>query len=160
MIFVKRNKIIDVTPKNMLIYGKRVLRGEVKRSISQFINNLFDEWDTSIKMYIGFEKKNNILVVNLSGELDHDSAESVRVKIDDKIDEDNIIKVILNFSGVTFMDSSGIGAVVGRYKKVSNKGGNLCIVEANKNVDRIFDLAGLYKIIKKYSTVDEAVMNI
>ncbi|MBE6062750.1 MAG: anti-sigma F factor antagonist [Clostridium butyricum] len=111
-------------------------------------------------MYIGFEKKNNILVVNLSGELDHDSAESVRVKIDDKIDEDNIIKVILNFSGVTFMDSSGIGAVVGRYKKVSNKGGNLCIVEANKNVDRIFDLAGLYKIIKKYSTVDEAVMNI
>lgn len=43
MIFVKRNKIIDVTPKNMLIYGKRVLRGEVKRSISQFINNLFDE---------------------------------------------------------------------------------------------------------------------
>lgn len=111
-------------------------------------------------MYIGFEKKRDILIVNLSGELDHNSAESVRVKIDNKIDEDNIIKVILNFSGVTFMDSSGIGAVAGRYKKVTNKGGKLCIAEVNKNVDKIFDLAGLYKVIKKYSTVDEAVMSI
>ena len=111
-------------------------------------------------MYIGFEKKGDILIVNLSGELDHNSAESVRVKVDDRIDKDNIIKVILNFSGVTFMDSSGIGAVVGRYKKICNRGGKLCITEVNKNVDKIFELAGLYKLITKYSTVDEAVMNI
>ncbi|NME82938.1 anti-sigma F factor antagonist [Clostridium sp. SM-530-WT-3G] len=111
-------------------------------------------------MYIGFEKKNDILIVNLSGELDHNSAESVRVKVDNKIDEDNITKIILNFSGVTFMDSSGIGAVIGRYKKVSNIGGKLCVAEVNKNVDKIFDLAGLYKIIKKYSNVNEAVMSI
>ncbi|HCW53893.1 MAG TPA: anti-sigma F factor antagonist [Clostridium sp.] len=111
-------------------------------------------------MYIGFERKNDILIVNLSGELDHNSAESVRVKVDNKIDEDNITKIILNFSGVTFMDSSGIGAVIGRYKKVSNIGGKLCVVEVNKNVDKIFDLAGLYKVIKKYSTVNEAVMSI
>ena len=111
-------------------------------------------------MYRGFEKKNDILIVNLSGELDHNSAESVRVKVDNKIDEDNITKIILNFSGVTFMDSSGIGAVIGRYKKVSNIGGKLCVAEVNKNVDKIFDLAGLYKIIKKYSNVNEAVMSI
>lgn len=111
-------------------------------------------------MYIGFEKKGDILIANLSGELDHNSAESVRVKVDDRIDKDNIIKVILNFSGVTFMDSSGIGAVVGRYKKICNRGGKLCITEVNKNVDKIFELAGLYKLITKYSTVDEAVMNI
>ena len=58
------------------------------------------------------------------------------------------------------MDSSGIGAVLGRYKKLSNKGGVLCIAEANKNVNRIFELAGLYKVIKNYNTVDEAVRNI
>ena len=58
------------------------------------------------------------------------------------------------------MDSSGIGAVIGRYKKVSNIGGKLCVAEVNKNVDKIFDLAGLYKIIKKYSNVNEAVMSI
>ena len=108
-------------------------------------------------MYLNFHKHENILIVDLSGELDHNSAEEVRVKIDDRIDRDNIEKVILNFSGVNFMDSSGIGAVLGRYKKISNKGGHLFIAEPNKNVNRIFELAGLYKIIKNYSTVDEAV---
>lgn len=113
-----------------------------------------------MQMYIDFENSGDILIANLSGELDHNSAEAVRVKVDDRIDKDNIIKVILNFSGVTFMDSSGIGAVVGRYKKVCNRGGKLCIAEANRNVDKIFELAGLYKLITKYNTVDEAVRNI
>lgn len=108
-------------------------------------------------MYLSFDKKDNILIVTLSGELDHNSAEEVRVKIDDRIDRDNIGKVILNFSGVTFMDSSGIGAVLGRYKKLSNKGGKLCVAEPSKNVNRIFELAGLYKLIKNFNTVDEAV---
>ena len=108
-------------------------------------------------MYLKFEKQENILIATLSGELDHNSAEEVRVKIDDRIDRDNIEKTILDFSRVTFMDSSGIGAVLGRYKKLSNKGGVLCIAEANKNVNRIFELAGLYKVIKNYNTVDEAV---
>lgn len=108
-------------------------------------------------MYLKFKNKENILIITLSGELDHNSAEEVRVRIDDRIDRDNIEKVILDFSGVTFMDSSGIGAVLGRYKKLSNKGGRLCIAKPNKNVNRIFELAGLYKVIKNYNTVDEAV---
>ena len=108
-------------------------------------------------MYLKFDKREDTLIVVLSGELDHHSAEEVRVKIDDRIDRDNLRNVIMNFSGVTFMDSSGIGAVVGRYKKISNRGGNLCVVDANKNIDRVFELAGLYKIIKKYDTVDDAV---
>lgn len=108
-------------------------------------------------MYLKFEKQGNILITALSGELDHNSAEEVRVKIDDRIDRDNIEKVVLDFSGVIFMDSSGIGAVLGRYKKLSNKSGSLCIAAPNKNVNRIFELAGLYKVIKNYNTVDEAV---
>ena len=108
-------------------------------------------------MYLEFEKENEILIATLIGELDHNSAEEVRIKIDDRIDRDDISKVILNFSNVTFMDSSGIGAVVGRYKKIKNKGGQLCIAQTSRNVDRIFELAGLYKLIDKYNTVDEAV---
>jgi len=108
-------------------------------------------------MYLKFDKKNNTLIVTLSGELDHHNAEEVRVKIDDRIDRDNIENVILNFSGVTFMDSSGIGAVVGRYKKISNRGGKLYLAATNKNISKVFELAGLYKLIKNYDTVDEAV---
>jgi stage II sporulation protein AA (anti-sigma F factor antagonist) len=108
-------------------------------------------------MYLKFDKRENVLIITLSGELDHNSAEEVRVKIDDRIDRDNIEKAVIDFSGVTFMDSSGIGAVLGRYKKLSNRGGMLCIAEPSKNVNRIFELAGLYKVIKNYNTVDEAV---
>ena len=111
-------------------------------------------------MDLEFHKREDKIIVDLIGELDHHNAEEVRVKIDDRIDRDNIEKVILDFSGVTFMDSSGIGAVLGRYKKLVNKNGVLCIAEANKNVNRIFELAGLYKVIKNYNTVDEAVRSI
>lgn len=108
-------------------------------------------------MYLKFDKNLDSLIVHLIGELDHHSAEEVRVKIDDRIERDNITKVILDFSKVTFMDSSGIGAVVGRYKKVAAKGGKICVADVNSSVNRVFELSGLFKIIKKFDNVDEAV---
>ncbi|GAA0078737.1 anti-sigma F factor antagonist [Clostridium sp. CTA-5] len=108
-------------------------------------------------MNLKFEKYDDILIITLVGELDHHSAEEVRVKIDDRMDRDNIEKVILNFSGVSFMDSSGIGVVVGRHKKISNKKGTLCITNVNTNVNKVFELTGLYKVVKNYKTIDEAI---
>ena len=64
-----------------------------------------------IFMFLKFNKINDKLVVTLVGELDHHSAEEVRVKIDDRIERENAQRLILNFGGVTFMDSSGIGVI-------------------------------------------------
>lgn len=111
-------------------------------------------------MYLKFDKKEDKLIVSLIGELDHHSAEEVRVKIDDRIDRDNIKKVILNFSGVTFMDSSGIGVVIGRYKKMKNRSGILCVAEASKTVNKVFEISGMFKIIDVYRNIDEAILNI
>ena len=111
-------------------------------------------------MYLKFDKKDDKLVVSLIGELDHHSAEEVRVKIDDRIDRDNIKKVILNFSGVTFMDSSGIGVVIGRYKKMQNRSGKLCVSDINRTVNKVFEISGMYKIIDVYRNIDEAIVNI
>jgi stage II sporulation protein AA (anti-sigma F factor antagonist) len=113
-----------------------------------------------IYMYLKFDKKEDKLIVSLMGELDHHSAEEVRVKIDDRIDRDNIKKVILNFNGVTFMDSSGIGVVIGRYKKMQNRNGKLCVVEINRTVNKVFEISGMYKIIDIYSNLNEAVISI
>ena len=107
-------------------------------------------------MQIEFNMNNEILLVTLRGELDHNSAEQVRIKIDDKIDSLSIRNIILNFSGVTFMDSSGIGTVIGRYKKIKLREGNLVVTNVNRNVNKIFEMSGLYKIIKRYNTVEEA----
>ncbi len=108
-------------------------------------------------MYLRFSKEGNTLIIGLNGDLDHHSAEEVRNKIDDRIDRDKINKLILDFSGVTFMDSSGIGVVIGRYKKLNMRDGEVLIAEINNNVKRVFELSGLFKIIKTYNTVEEAL---
>ncbi|MDT8716504.1 anti-sigma F factor antagonist [Clostridium sp. 19966] len=110
-------------------------------------------------MYIRFDKKDNILIAYLLGELDHHSAEEVRSKIDDKIDREKVNKLIISFYGVTFMDSSGIGVVVGRYKKLSMRKGIVCIAEAKDPVKKVFELSGMFKIIHSYESIDDAVVN-
>ena len=64
---------------------------------------------------------------------------------------------LLLMSAVSFMDSSGIGAVIGRYKKINGKGGSLCVVDIDERINRVFELSGLYKIIKHYKNIDEAL---
>ena len=108
-------------------------------------------------MYLEFDKKDDKLIVFLYGELDHHSAEEVRVKIDDRIERDDIKKVIMNFKNVTFMDSSGIGVVIGRFKRVKGRNGVVCVAEVSNRIDKVFKISGLYKIINGYSTVEEAI---
>lgn len=111
-------------------------------------------------LFVKFEEIKSTLVVYLVGELDHHNAEEVRVKIDDEIDINQVSKVILDFTEVTFMDSSGIGVIVGRLKKISSRDGKMCITNINNRVYRVFELSGLFKIIKSYSSVREALNNI
>lgn len=108
-------------------------------------------------MYIKYEFKYDVLVVYLIGEIDHHSAEEIRIKIDNLIEKNNIKKVLLDFSSVTFMDSSGIGMVLGRYKKLKLIDGILAASSLNKNVKRIFDLSGMFKVIQYYDNVDKAL---
>lgn len=110
-------------------------------------------------MRLKLEVENNILVVYLDGELDHHSAEEVREDIDTAIDSKNIKNLVFELSNMKFMDSSGIGVVIGRYKKISSIGGKVGVVISNPHIDRIFQMAGIYKIIHKYSTKEEALAN-
>ncbi|MFL0246888.1 anti-sigma F factor antagonist [Candidatus Clostridium stratigraminis] len=111
-------------------------------------------------MYLKFQKEEEKLVVFMMGELDHHSAEEVRSKIDDRLDRELIAKLILDFKDVSFMDSSGIGVVIGRYKKMTAKNGKICIANVNNSVKRVFDLSGMFKIIKVYENLEQALKNI
>lgn len=84
----------------------------------------------------------------LEGEIDHHYAEQVRREMDKLISSEHPTKFILDFSNVTFMDSSGIGLIIGRYKKVSKYGGKVYAANLNRRVGKIFRVAGLDKIIK------------
>ncbi len=94
------------------------------------------------------------LLLRLDGELDMQTASTVRQAIDIEIEKRGIRKVILNFQNVRFIDSSGLGVIIGRYKKLLPLGGTLKICNVPPQIYRIMELSGLPKIINFY--VDEA----
>lgn len=103
------------------------------------------------------EKHKNNLVVQLKGELDHHTTESVRQKIDQQYFDHRIKSIVLDLRGLTFMDSSGIGLIMGRYKNCIEKGGNIVIVSDNAYVEKMLKMSGLLKIVKSYPTIESAI---
>lgn len=111
-------------------------------------------------MYLKFDKVGDTVIAYMMGELDHHSAEEVRNKVDNRLDVEKINNLIMDFSGVTFMDSSGIGVVIGRYKKLNRNGGKISVTNVTGAVRRVFELSGMFKIINLYNSIEEAINNI
>ncbi|MDD2215189.1 MAG: anti-sigma factor antagonist, partial [Eubacteriales bacterium] len=95
-------------------------------------------------MGITFEMIEDILIAVLSGELDHHSSGEIRETIDRTFDTFQAKHLVLSFRGVTFMDSAGVGVVMGRFNKVREKKGRLAVVECSEYINRIFDMAAIY----------------
>ena len=86
------------------------------------------------------------ITVWLSGELDHHAARSMREQVDGAIERSTAKSLKLDFAGVTFMDSSGIGLIMGRYRLMAARGGRLAVVGASERLLRVMKLAGLEKL--------------
>lgn len=96
-----------------------------------------------------YEKKRDALVVRLSGELDHSAASRLRNEMDRLIDETGPRRLVLDVKGLEFMDSSGIGLVIGRYKRMKRRGGRVAVTGQGKRIDSIFRMAGLYQLVER-----------
>lgn len=107
-------------------------------------------------MYLSVENHKNNLLVGLKGELDHHTTENARQKIDQQYFDQRLKNIVLDLRGLTFMDSSGIGLIMGRYKNCIEKGGTVVVVSDNTYVEKIFKMSGLLKIINVYPTLDLA----
>lgn len=101
--------------------------------------------------------KKKILVVSLSGELDHHTAKKVKDLAEEVIKNKGITNLVFDFTKLTFMDSSGIGVVVGRYKLVSSLGGHVAIVNNSATIDRLLTMSGIKKIIAVRNSVTDAI---
>ncbi|PAV29551.1 anti-sigma F factor antagonist [Virgibacillus profundi] len=95
-----------------------------------------------------FDIKEDVLIVRLSGELDHHEAEALRNKWKDLIYTNSVKHVILNLEFVTFMDSSGLGVILGRYKEVLQLGGEMVVCSISPPIKRLFEMSGLFKIVR------------
>lgn len=98
-------------------------------------------------MKVNTKITHNELQIFFEGELDQSVAEKVKIQLDDFLDRVTPSKVILNMKLLSFMDSTGIGLIMGRYKKLRAKQIPMYIVEPNKQIDKILKISGLYSII-------------
>jgi stage II sporulation protein AA (anti-sigma F factor antagonist) len=101
--------------------------------------------------------KQGILIVRVEGELDMHSADQFRSTVDKALDISGAKKMLLSLKGVSFIDSSGLGAILGRYKQVSIMGGSLLAANLQPQVEKILELAGLLKIIRVYNSETDAL---
>ena len=99
-------------------------------------------------MNIDYNEKDKLLTFEVTEEIDHHWSEKIRRQVDDEIERFIPKKVIFDFDKVTFMDSAGIGMLIGRYKSVKMLGGNLELVNVKNNIRKILEMSGIPKIIK------------
>ncbi|HHW56666.1 MAG TPA: anti-sigma F factor antagonist [Clostridia bacterium] len=111
-------------------------------------------------MEVKFVKKGDILIAKIDGELDHHVAEKIKAIVDEEYEKKSYKNLIFDFKNVSFMDSSGIGVIIGRYKKVKENKGKVMIVNANKQLHKIIEVSGLLRIIKCYNDIEEALKEI
>lgn len=98
---------------------------------------------------LSYEMRRGALIVRLSGELDHGAATRVRTELDALIGDTGARRLIFDLNGLDFMDSSGIGLIIGRYKLMTRRGGSVAVIRPDARIDRIFRMAGLYQLVER-----------
>ncbi|MBQ2803504.1 MAG: anti-sigma factor antagonist [Lachnospiraceae bacterium] len=95
-----------------------------------------------------FQVIENCLMVKLPKEVDHHRTAYLCESADKLLIRDDVEHVVFDFEDTRFMDSSGIGLIMGRYKKISCFGGRVYVIHADKQIQRILRMAGLNKIVE------------
>ena len=96
-----------------------------------------------------FEKRGATLYVRVTGELDHSLAERLRPELDERLADSRVRRLVFDFTQLVFMDSSGIGLIIGRYKLMNRKGGSVAISGTGSRVDRLFQMSGIYRLVER-----------
>ena len=108
-------------------------------------------------MDIKFSNRGSTLIAAFSGELDHHFAEYARNKIEGELLKATTRNVIFDFSGLSFMDSSGIGVIVGRYANIKKLGGKMAIICKNPKIFRILEISGILKLTPVFDDLEYAL---
>ena len=91
----------------------------------------------------------NVLYISLNGELDEKTAEYTRLTLEHVMLNATAGQIVIDLANLAFMDSTGIGVLLGRYKKMKDRGIPIYISNPSVQAERIFQMTGLYKIMPK-----------
>ncbi|MFV8829397.1 anti-sigma F factor antagonist [Alkalihalobacterium sp. APHAB7] len=101
-----------------------------------------------MSLIIDLEQRGSVLLVRLEGELDHHTAEQLRTQVERQFVDQDLKHIVLNLEQLSFMDSSGLGVILGRYKQVKNNDGEMVVCAISPAVKRLFEMSGLFKIVR------------
>ena len=101
-------------------------------------------------MHIQATHHGGVSTIHIFGELDSHTASMIREEIDGVLNLSKYQDIVYDFDGLSFMDSTGIGMMIGRYKKIRQFNIPSYISGANLCVEKVIELAGLYKIMPKF----------
>ncbi len=108
-------------------------------------------------MEVKFKEVRPNLIARLTGELDHHSAANLRQAIDRRLRDQKIENLVLNLEQVSFMDSSGIGVILGRYRQIADRGGKMALCLIPAGIRKVLEISGVPKIIPFLSSEEQAV---
>lgn len=94
-----------------------------------------------------FKEEDKLLLIQITEEIDHHTTEKLRRKMDYEITRFMPRKVMFDFSKVSFMDSAGIGLLIGRYKLAKMLGSSTKIINASQAVKKVLEMSGVVRII-------------
>ena len=94
-------------------------------------------------------RQEGTLIAVYTGELDHHAARAAIEQTEDLLVLFPCEKLVLDLSELTFMDSSGIGMMIGRYKRMRSRGGTMGVMAGDARIERMMELSGLYQIVDK-----------
>ena len=100
-------------------------------------------------MQMEIEAAEDRLTARIKGELDHHSAAQARAQLDALIADKRIRELRLDLKGLTFMDSSGLGVILGRYRVIPGRGRKMSIGGANRSIERILRMAVIYALVDR-----------
>ena len=111
-------------------------------------------------MELSIAGKYRTLVVKLDGDLDHHNAGKFRERIDRELKRTGAINVAFDFGRVSFMDSSGIGLIMGRYKIVHALGGKIIVYGVSDNVRKIINMSGISSLVITAKNLEYGLMEV
>ena len=97
-----------------------------------------------------YQVQENCLTIYLPREVDHHNADEIRKEADAVISRNHIRYVIFDFADTKFCDRSGIGVIMGRYRKIYMLGGEVCAVHTSERIRKILMMSGVTKIMQIY----------
>lgn len=104
-----------------------------------------------------YEARGHVLVIHLPRELDHHNCRNLKYETDLLLSENYINKVVFDFSRTEFMDSSGIGILLNRYKQMARSGGRVVLCGVSAQVGRVLSIGGIGKLMELFDSKESAI---